>query len=169
MGLLQYTSDEMFSSTELVRKSKMVFDKLNDNEIEKAIILRDGKPSFILYDFKRYESLAKEYLEIKKELDQLKALKNSDTIDITTPKEDQNQRKTQIIDEEDIIPVQEISDEIDDDIQESIKSTEEDIKSDDEINDEDLSNALAQIDNLDFMIKEQVKEKKAEPLKEFWD
>ena len=37
MGLLQYTSNEMFSSTELVRKSKNIFDKLNKNEIEKAI------------------------------------------------------------------------------------------------------------------------------------
>ncbi len=51
MGLLQYTSNEMFSSTELVRKNKYIFDKLNKNEIEKAIILRDGKPGIILMDF----------------------------------------------------------------------------------------------------------------------
>ena len=37
MGLLQYTSNEMFSSTELVRKSKNIFDKLNKNELEKVI------------------------------------------------------------------------------------------------------------------------------------
>ena len=42
MGLLQYTSNEMFSSTELVRKNKYIFDKLNKNEIEKAIILCEG-------------------------------------------------------------------------------------------------------------------------------
>ena len=54
MGLLQYTSNEMFSSTELVRKSKNIFDKLNKNEIEKAIVLRDGKPGIILLDFDSY-------------------------------------------------------------------------------------------------------------------
>ena len=29
MNPLQYTSEEMFSSTELIRKSKMIFDKLH--------------------------------------------------------------------------------------------------------------------------------------------
>ena len=65
MGLLQYTSNEMFSSTELVRKSKNIFDKLNKNEIEKAIILRDGKPGIILMDFNYYEQLMSEYLSLK--------------------------------------------------------------------------------------------------------
>jgi len=65
MGLLQYTSKEMFSSTELVRKSKYIFDKLNSNEIEKAIVLRDGKPGVILLDFNYYEELINEYLSLK--------------------------------------------------------------------------------------------------------
>ena len=65
MGLLQYTSNEMFSSTELVRKSKYIFDKLNKNEIEKAIILRDGKPGIILMDFSYYEKIMSEYLLLK--------------------------------------------------------------------------------------------------------
>lgn len=65
MSLLQYTSKEMFSSTDLIRKSKMVFDKINNKEIEKAIILRDGKPSFMLMDFTKYEELITEYLELK--------------------------------------------------------------------------------------------------------
>ena len=65
MGLLQYTSNEMFSSTELVRKNKYIFDKLNKNEIEKAIILRDGKPNTILLDFNEYERIIGEYLELK--------------------------------------------------------------------------------------------------------
>ena len=64
MGLLQYTSNEMFSSTELVRKNKYIFDKLNKNEIEKAIILRDGKPNIILLDFNEYERIIGEYLEL---------------------------------------------------------------------------------------------------------
>ena len=144
MGLLEYTSDEMFSSTELVRKSKMIFDKLNDNDIEKAIILRDGKPSFMLYDFKRYEKLIKEHLEMKKELENLKSLS---TIDETLV-----QKEKQIIEDE-IKP---------------IKDSNE-ISEIDEIDNDELSNALAQIDNMDFTLNKEEVEKKAEPLKEFWD
>src|SRR6218665_3633195 len=68
MGLLQYTSNEMFSSTELVRKSKNIFDKLNRNEIEKAIVLRDGKPGIILLDFNHYEQIMSEYLSLKNQI-----------------------------------------------------------------------------------------------------
>ena len=67
MALLQYTSNEMFSSTELVRKSKNIFDKLNRNEIEKAIVLRDGKPAVILLDFAYYEEIMKDYLLLKEQ------------------------------------------------------------------------------------------------------
>lgn len=67
MGLLQYTSNEMFSSTELVRKNKNIFDKLNKNEIEKAIVLRDGKPAVILLDFAYYEEIMKDYLLLKEQ------------------------------------------------------------------------------------------------------
>lgn len=65
MNPLQYTSEEMFSSTELIRKSKMIFDRLHKKDIEKAIILRDGKPSFMLLDFSIYESIMKEYILLK--------------------------------------------------------------------------------------------------------
>lgn len=65
MNYLSYSSTEMFSSTELIRKSKMVFDKLAKDEIEKAIILRDGKPSFMLLDFKKYEDIMNDYLRLK--------------------------------------------------------------------------------------------------------
>jgi hypothetical protein len=61
-------SNEMFSSTELVRKSKNIFDKLNKNEIEKAIILRDGKPGIILMDFNYYEQLMSEYISLKNQI-----------------------------------------------------------------------------------------------------
>ena len=57
----------MFSSTELVRKSKNIFDKLNKNEIEKAIVLRDGKPAVILLDFAYYEEIMKDYLLLKEQ------------------------------------------------------------------------------------------------------
>ncbi len=65
MSLLQYTSKEMFSSTELVRKNKSIFDKLNKKEIEKAVILRDGKPSIMLLDFEEYERIIADYLSLK--------------------------------------------------------------------------------------------------------
>ena len=65
MSLLQYTSNEMFSSTELVRRNKNIFDKLNKKEIEKAVILRDGKPSIILMDFQEYERIIADYLKSK--------------------------------------------------------------------------------------------------------
>ena len=65
MSLLQYTSDEMFSATDLVRKNKYIFDKLQKKEIEKAIILRDGKPSIMMLDFSEYEKLMKDYLSLK--------------------------------------------------------------------------------------------------------
>ena len=65
MSLLQYTSDEMFSATYLVRKNKSIFDKLQKKEIEKAIILRDGKPSIMMLDFSEYEKLMKDYLNLK--------------------------------------------------------------------------------------------------------
>jgi len=76
MGLLQYKSNEMFSSTELIRKSKTIFDKLNKNEIEKAIILRDGKPGIILLDFNYYEKIIAEYLSLKGEKNDLSVHKN---------------------------------------------------------------------------------------------
>jgi len=65
MDPLHYTSEEMYSSTELIRKSKKIFDKLNKKEIEKAIILRDGKPGFMLLEFSEYEKIMKEYLTLK--------------------------------------------------------------------------------------------------------
>lgn len=73
MGLLLYKSNEMFSSTELIRKSKMIFDKVLDNEIEKAIILRDGKPSFLLMEFSKYEKIMAEYEELKEYVESLES------------------------------------------------------------------------------------------------
>jgi len=66
MGLLLYKSDEMYSSTELIQKSKMIFDKVLDNKIDKAIILEDGKPCFLLMDFNKYEKIMAEYEALKK-------------------------------------------------------------------------------------------------------
>ncbi|MDD2697385.1 MAG: hypothetical protein PHF17_01150 [Arcobacteraceae bacterium] len=65
MGYLLYSSNEMFSSTNLIRQSKQIFDKLQEKEIEKAVILRDGKPSFIMLDFEFYEKMMAEYSILK--------------------------------------------------------------------------------------------------------
>ncbi|MBD3841443.1 MAG: hypothetical protein IE909_06080 [Campylobacterales bacterium] len=79
MALLLYKSEEMFSATELIRKSKMVFDKVANHEIEKAIILRDGKPCFLLMDFEKYETIMAEY-------EQLRSTKNIKTKQSTIQK-----------------------------------------------------------------------------------
>ena len=72
MALLLYKSNEMFSSTELIRKSKMIFDKILGKKIEKAIILRDGKPSFLLMEFSKYEKIMAEYEKLKEYVEQTK-------------------------------------------------------------------------------------------------
>ena len=68
MKHLLYSSNEMYSSTDLIRKSKMIFNKIINEEINKAIILRDGKPSFILLDFEKYEKIMGQYDMFKKEI-----------------------------------------------------------------------------------------------------
>jgi hypothetical protein len=136
MDLLQYRSNEMFSSTELIRKSKMVFDKISKKEIEKAVILRDGKPSFMLMDFKKYEELISEYLELKEKV----------------------KTKAKIIKEEKevLLPLEEEKKEIKEEIF-------------DEINNDDLEDALAQIEELDLELKKEPVLHKEEQLKDFWE
>ncbi|EFU70874.1 conserved hypothetical protein [Aliarcobacter butzleri JV22] len=143
MSLLQYTSKEMFSSTELVRKSKNIFDKLNRKEIEKAIILRDGKPNTILLDFEEYEKIMTDYLKLKSkdvgEIPSIESEKNE------TVKSDKNISK-----------------------KENIEDTK--ISSNTKIEDEDFQAALNKIDDLEFFTdSNQLKKDKDETLKEFWD
>jgi len=156
MHPLQYTSEEMFSSTELIRKSKLVFDKLHKKDIEKAIILRDGKPSFMLLDFSVYEKIMNEYLNLK-ELYDSKNISQAQTIKKeTSAKPIEN---TRIIEERKIL-------------EENIKPNELDA-----IDEVDLEEALAQIDSLDLESFSSSKneetldvskdEKKS--LKEFWE
>ena len=141
MNLLQYRSNEMFSSTELIRKSKMVFDKVSKKEIEKAVILRDGKPSFMLLDFYKYEELITEYLELK---EKVKQKSNSTT--------DKKLNKIQIPNE----------------VIEPLKDVKK--KDDfDEINNADLEDALAQIEKLDLDIQKEPSKKNEEALKDFWE
>ncbi|WP_323592531.1 hypothetical protein [Aliarcobacter butzleri] len=143
MSLLQYTSKEMFSSTELVRKSKNIFDKLNRKEIEKAIILRDGKPNTILLDFEEYEKIMTDYLK----------LKGKDIVEIPSIESEKNQT---------IKSDKNISK------KENIEDTK--ISSNTKIEDEDFQAALNKIDDLEFFTdNSELKKDKDETLKEFWD
>ena len=89
-SLLQYKSNEMIPSTQLIRKSKLVFDSIHNDKIEKAVILRDGKPSFILMDFKKYEEIVNYFLNnnisIDNELDMLEEITTVNK-EINLPKE----------------------------------------------------------------------------------
>lgn len=147
MNLLQYKSEEMVSSTELIRKSKNIFNKLQKKQIEKAVILRDGKPQFMLLDFETYEELMTEYLVLKQE--------NLNS----TP-----QKKKEKVIEKRVTP-----------------SFVEEEYLDEEIKEDDLEKALAQIEelNLDSIDKKeeinipiQIEQKQVDekqPLKEFWE
>lgn len=143
MSLLQYTSKEMFSSTELVRKSKNIFDKLNRKEIEKAIILRDGKPNTILLDFEEYEKIMTDYLKLKgKDIVEIPSIESEKN---ETVKSDKNISK-----------------------KENIEDTK--ISSNTKIEDEDFQAALNKIDDLEFFTdNNELKKDKDETLKEFWD
>lgn len=94
MNYLQYKSDEMYSSTTLIRKSKMVFGKLQNKEIEKAVILRDGKPSFMLLNFDEYEKLMEEFISLKK------SHTKKEVNQITLPKNEKEDNKQEIVLEE---------------------------------------------------------------------
>lgn len=143
MSLLQYTSKEMFSSTELVRKSKNIFDKLNKKEIEKAIILRDGKPNTILLDFEEYEKIITDYLKLKgKDIVEIPSIESEKN---ETVKSDKNISKKENIEDKKI-------------------------SSNTKIEDEDFQAALNKIDDLEFFTdNSELKKDKDETLKEFWD
>ncbi|WP_323593762.1 hypothetical protein [Aliarcobacter butzleri] len=143
MSLLEYTSKEMFSSTELVRKSKNIFDKLNKKEIEKAIILRDGKPNTILLDFEEYEKIMTDYLKLKgKDVGEIRSIESEKN---ETVKSDKNISKKENIEDKKI-------------------------SSNTKIEDEDFQAALNKIDDLEFFTdSSELKKDKDETLKEFWD
>jgi PHD/YefM family antitoxin component YafN of YafNO toxin-antitoxin module len=82
----------MYSSTQLIRHSKSIFNKIIDKEINKAIIFRDGKPSFILLDFEKYESIMAKF-ELKNDK---KIKPQSKQIKKTIQKIPQNKEKIQL-------------------------------------------------------------------------
>jgi LPS O-antigen subunit length determinant protein (WzzB/FepE family) len=138
----------MFSSTQLIRQSKQIFDKLNTKDIEKAVILRDGKPTFMMLDFETYENIMGEYMMLKENLE------------TGAQKEIQTTVQTNI---------NKVSQIVEDDVQEAIAQSEniiEDITPDEKSaikskEEEDLKKALEQLEalNLDDSLKEEAKEK----------
>lgn len=190
MNPLLYSSNEMFSSTELIRKSKMIFDKLLSDEVDKAIILRDGKPGFMLLEFSKYEEIMKEYLELKQ------GLGSTQTIKDEKPKEVAKEVEIEVADE----PVVE---DIEESFFESEKIEEPEIKEEvvevkkhetaeeqfehieDDISEDELKKALEDIEklsindekeddmDLDMDLEDELedvsKKRKEQPLKEFWD
>jgi hypothetical protein len=134
MNYLLYASNEMFSSTELVRKSKKIFDKLAKKEINKAVILRDGKPNFVMLDFAFYEKIMDEYMMLKENLNTNGNFKNT-TTDIPLNKENDVtniSNKLDKIDKE----IEEIEDELEDELFEEQYEDEDFASLDDfEIND----------------------------------
>lgn len=152
MNLLQYRSDEMVSSTELIRKSKNIFNKLQKKEIEKAVILRDGKPQFMLLDFDTYEELMSEYLSLKQLLEngetkvkkkKAKKVEVEEFIEITETYKDEEIKKDEL--EEALAQIEKLG------LEE--KSSEAGEKKDDL--------------DIEIDIKEINKEK--QPLKDFWE
>lgn len=140
MNLLQYKSDEMISSTELIRKSKTIFNKLQKKEIEKAVILRDGKPQFMLLDFDTYEKLMGEYISLKQS------------------NENQSNKKPSALKKQEEIVDNEINK---DELQKAFEQIEKlDLQ----------SNNKPETKSDDFEIKIEVEEidKEKQPLKDFW-
>lgn len=140
MSLLQYSSKEMFSATDLVRKNKLIFDKLNSNEIQKAIILRDGKPSIMLLDFSEYERIIGDYLRLKE-------LHSGNKLEKTTSHK--------------------ASDNVNN-ISQKITEVRPEIKYD-KISEDDYKTALLEIEKLESNSSDFTKEEKSEALHEFWD
>jgi len=128
MQHLLYSSNQMYSSTQLIRQSKMIFDKITTKQIDKAIILRDGRPQFILLDFEKYEKILAEYEKLKTKKQTKKQIKTH----IETPQEIQTPIQT-IIEPE--ITIEEPKEE-----EKIIVKKEENI---------DLDDVLAQIEALD--------------------
>lgn len=147
MDYLRYASNEMFSSTQLIRQSKLIFDKLNAKDIEKAVILRDGKPNFMLLDFETYENIMSEYMMLKENIE------TQAQTNIQTTVQTNIDKVSEIVeDEEGTVSEHEI---VIDDITPAQKDV---IKSKEE---EDLKKALEQLEalNLDDSLKEEAKEK----------
>jgi PHD/YefM family antitoxin component YafN of YafNO toxin-antitoxin module len=155
----------MFSSTQLVRQSKKIFDKLSSNEIEKAVILRDGKPNFMLLDFNTYESIMKEFIQLKEDQNKQKVITSENKIvqeeSVVIKKEEDIQIEDEIIDNN--IEFNEKTEEVN----ENGFTPEED---------KELQEALKRLDELELdpILKSEAKEelkkeRSTGEIKEFWN
>jgi len=166
MGLLLYKSNEMFSATELIRKSKMIFDKVVNKEIEKAIILRDGKPSFLLMDFEKYENIMAEFEELKQQLQTSKEPKKKKKKDSKVVQKSVLEDVPIVVEEKEIILERKDTSEIKEEITPQISSQEETIKDEEPIEvleenepvetpielseEEEVNNAFLTIEGMNF-------------------
>lgn len=147
MTYLQYKSSEMFSSTQLIRKSKQLFDKIEKHEIEKAIILRDGKPSFIMLDFEIYEMIMSDYEKLKK----LESTLHKDFTQVDIPNDK--------LLEENILKDEKVNQ-----VEKSNKNLETKLKT----KEEKKSALLDKLDSIEGIIINDTNEK-PDNLKEFWE
>lgn len=155
MNLLQYKSNEMVSSTELIRKSKNIFNKLQKKEIEKAVILRDGKPQFMLLDFDTYEELMSEYLSLKQMLE-------NDEV----KKEKKQFRKKQVVEKENLALDKTYEDEEikKDELQKAFEEIERL-----GLNDDEETIIPSKDDGFEVEIEVSEIQKEKQPLKDFWE
>ncbi len=177
MSHLLYSSNEMYSSTELIRKSKTIFNKIINNEIDKAIIMRDGKPSFMLLDFDKYEKIMAEYdkLSGSKEPKDMKKKKQKDIYTIKKEpktikiKEVIKEKKVEKVQPSQVVPptptyIDEIEEEII--IDEEILIVQPDSQSE-SIAEKEVQEGLEVLDDLDFddefkkEVEKKVREKKS--------
>lgn len=159
MNYLQYTSKEMYSSTELIRKSKYIFEKLNKKEIEKAVILRDGKPSFMLLDFETYEKIMEEYMNLKNlNLDskkEIEPIKKEEKVQQIVEEKKDIEVQPELKDDLDELELKKALDEIDNISFDDIISKDESDEVDDGIQ--------------EVFIEERPIDKNDKSLKEFWE
>ena len=197
MGHLLYSSNEMYSSTELIRKSKTIFDKIINEEIDKAIILRDGKPSFMLLDFDKYEKIMAEYDKLKSSGEKIKTTKKpkkkkvqkiekTEEVVVEEAKEIiiKEKKPAKKINSAKVVPPSptfEIDDYQDEkfNIEEPTNEIEEDIVEEEDLvaetfNKDDVKEGMEILEGFDFddefkkEVERKVREKKKQELKEFW-
>lgn len=175
MDYLLYSSKEMFSSTDLIRKSKMIFDKVGNGEINKAIILRDGKPSFIMLDFDMYEEMMKEYIALKngEPIIPQKRIVEEQKVQVESPKKEiirqvpkqvtkveVEESVSQDDEEAELLKTLKALDDMD------FEEEEKEVKSLDEFDDEEVEDYEDEdIDDVEV----EIKTSKEQPLKDFWE
>ena len=177
MNYLQYKSSEMFSATQLIRKSKMVFDKVENKKIEKAIILRDGKPAFTMLEFETYERLMNELITLKQKSKEIKKLDNSNEqeelkkleeelssnesikIEASKPDKEKEESKQELIEQESSKKEIKVKKNIEKDIETNTSKT---------LSNDEKSDILSKLDSIEGVIKND-ETIMPDNLKDFWN